>query len=91
MTDRFTLSNNCSDRRAGIQTGRDRLNVRGQSKSAECLLKIHHFLPAGEKNLSFVIHVYQIRHLVQIKTHFMKLDYELCPLISDITSFKNRK
>lgn len=35
VTDRFTLSNNCLDRRAEIETGGDRLNVRGESKSTE--------------------------------------------------------
>lgn len=33
--DRFTLSNNCLDSRAEIETGRDKLNVSGESKSAE--------------------------------------------------------
>lgn len=35
VTDRVTLSNNCLDRRAEIEMGGDRLNVRGESKSAE--------------------------------------------------------
>lgn len=51
VTHRLTLFNSC------LHGSRDKLSVRGKSKSAESLLKIHHPPHAGKKNkLSFLIH-----------------------------------
>lgn len=85
MTDRFSLFINGPDRRAEIETERDRLNMRGESKSAERLLKIHNFPPAGENNLSFLINDYQSSRKVRIKTHFMTLNYE--PLLLHVRHY----